>query len=484
MRQSPKPTQSEVSLPLYVDLDGTLIRGDLFLEGILRLVKAQPILLFSVLAWLLRGRSYCKYRVSKALPDTPPSVTYNSDVVSYIQAEKAAGRAVYLATAAPETMAAKIAEETGLFDGVLTSTEAENLKGRVKADKIVAHNGNAHFAYIGDSAADKAIWDVADKALTVNVDASVASHYESLGKLEHAFTRKSNTLAAFLKAIRPHQWAKNILIFVPLAVSHSYGDIGLVLTSLLAFAAFSLCASGVYLLNDLLDLEADRLHPRKSKRPLAAGTLPLKLGLAGAFALPALAFAMSLLFLPAAFTGGLAAYYAITNAYSFYLKSKPTVDVLTLAILYTTRIVVGGLAIGVALTSWLLVFSFFLFLSLAYLKRYIEVADRGIDSGFVPGRGYAGVDTEGLFMFGVGAMYAASVVLALYVDSSVTTTLYQTPELLWVMVIVLLFWGNRIWVAARRGKVNEDPIVFAIRDRTSLVAGLIVAAATVAARYV
>lgn len=471
-------------MPLYVDLDGTLLKGDAFLEGALRMIKANPFKLFSFILWILQGRAEAKQKVARAQPLDPRMLSYNADFLAFLKTQKKAGRPLHLATAAPKAYADVVAEDLGLFTDILATDGVANVKGAKKAEVIKAHSEGAAFAYAGDSKADISIWDTADAVITVNADAAISHRYNALGTLETSFPAEKPKAAALRKAMRPHQWAKNLLIFVPLGLSHGYGASDAVFSALLAFAAFSLCASGVYLLNDLLDLEADREHPTKQHRPLAAGTLPIATGIAFAALLPAGALALAAVFLPLKFVAALIGYYTLTNAYSFYLKRKPTADVLTLAVLYTARIVAGGLAIAVPLTSWLLGFSIFLFLSLAYLKRYIELSERDESDGDIPGRGYSAVDTEGLFTFGVGAMYAACVVLAIYIESTIAAAVYKSPELLWSLCLILLFWGNRIWTGARRGKIHDDPIVFAIKDNMSRLTGIFMVTAVLAARYV
>jgi len=288
---------------------------------------------------------------------------------------------------------------------------------------------------------------------------------------------------AFLQEMRPQQYAKNTLIFVPLFTSHGYQDLSVFITASLAFICFSLCASGVYFLNDLLDLPSDRQHAGKRNRPLASGNLSISIGIAGAVTLPVIAFALAFALLPLLFTTVLASYFAITNAYSFILKQISTVDVMTLAILYTLRIVAGAAAMGIALSSWLMVFSIFLFVSLAYLKRYIEVAALTEDDAEAHGRGYSIIDSEALFSLGVANITVSVLILALYISSIEVIQLYQTPEILWLLCLLMLYWGNRIWIGARRGKTADDPIVFAIKDKVSRMVGAGFIVVTLAARF-
>jgi 4-hydroxybenzoate polyprenyltransferase len=265
--------------------------------------------------------------------------------------------------------------------------------------------------------------------------------------------------------MRLHQWAKNVLVFVPIFTSHNYNNAHLDLLALFAFVAFSLCASGHYFLNDLIDLDSDRAHPTKRNRPLASGDLPIPYGLAGAIVLSLAGISLSLAVLPLKFTLMLLAYLALTNLYSFYLKSRSTADVFALALLYTIRVVAGGAAANINLSSWLLAFSIFIFVSLAYLKRYIEL--RNLAAGQIRGRSYAKEDAESMFVLGISNSTAAVVVLAFYVSSPEVKMLYREPALLWSICLIMLYWGNRIWIGAKRGKINEDPVVFALKDKVS-----------------
>jgi 4-hydroxybenzoate polyprenyltransferase len=270
---------------------------------------------------------------------------------------------------------------------------------------------------------------------------------------------------AFLKEMRLHQWAKNSLVFVPLFTSHSYRDLHLVGLAFLAFLAFGLCASGHYFLNDLLDLDADRAHRTKRNRPLASGDLPILYGPLGTTLLTIAGLALSVAFLPWKFTALLGGYLALTNLYSFFLKSKSTADVFALAMLYTVRVVAGGAALAISLSSWLLAFSMFVFISLAYLKRYIEIG--ALVEGQAKGRGYVKDDADTLFSLGIANATAATVVLAFYISSAEVKMLYREPAALWLLCLLMLYWSNRIWIGAKRGKINDDPVVFALKDRIS-----------------
>jgi 4-hydroxybenzoate polyprenyltransferase len=283
--------------------------------------------------------------------------------------------------------------------------------------------------------------------------------------------------------MRPQHWAKNFLIFVPLLTAHAYQSGDAIAQASLAFICFSLCASGGYFINDLWDLEADRSHAIKRHRPLASGALPIGSGVAGAIGLPAVALVLAALFLSHAFIAVLALYFALTMLYSFYLKRVFTADVLTLSVLYMLRVLAGAVAIQVYLSSWLLGFCIFLFISLAYLKRFIELRKIDTAGEKVMGRGYFETDTDSMFMLGVANATASVLVFALFINSPEVQQEYLSRDVLWVICLVLIFWTNRIWIAARRGDVDEDPVEFSLHDRASQLAGLICVAAILIARY-
>jgi 4-hydroxybenzoate polyprenyltransferase len=289
---------------------------------------------------------------------------------------------------------------------------------------------------------------------------------------------------AFVKTMRLRHWAKNALIFVPLLTAHEYESGAAVLSALMAFVCFGLCASGGYFINDLWDLEADRAHSVKRHRPLASGALPVKAGILGAIALPAAALILSLIFLPPPFIGVLALYFALTMIYSFYLKRVYIADVLTLSVLFMLRVLAGAVAIEVALSSWLLAFCIFFFISLAYLKRYSELRKMDGTDAKVLGRGYYGTDVETMFMLGIANSTASVLVLALFITSPEVQREYASEDILWALCIVMIFWTNRIWTSARRGEVDEDPVEHALKDRASQVAGVVSVAVVLVARYI
>jgi len=467
---------------LVFDLDGTLVRTDTLVESLVQLLLHRPLAVFVLVTWMLKGRAEFKRRVAALWQLNVDQLPYEESCLRLLEQARAGGFRLMLATAADISVADQVAQHLGPFDRILASDGNCNLKGAAKAAAIREALGDEPFVYVGDSRDDAAVWEVAKQGVYVNAPRILLNKAAREGRMAMEINSKVPLWKALLSEARPHQWAKNLLAFVPLLVSHSYLDVHALQAVLVAFMVFSLCASGVYFLNDLVDLEADRRHPAKRHRPLASGNLPLGWGVAGALLLPLLAFLFSWHLLPPDFLLALGGYFLLTMAYSLYLKRHSTIDVMALGALYTLRLVAGAFAIAVPVSAWLLAFSMFLFLSLAYLKRYVETAALLAESGPAPGRGYSAVDTETMFVLGTSNMTAAVLVLALYVSTPEVTRMYASPGFLWGLCLLLLFWGNRLWVGARRGKISEDPVSFAIRDRLSIVLGVLSVLIVLAAR--
>ncbi len=464
------------SLPICVDLDGTLIRSDLLIESLLLLVKRNPLYLFVAVFWLLRaGKAGLKARVAARVTLNPAVLPYNKDLLAWLKSERAQGREIWLCTAANEKLAAAVAEHLDMFDGVLASDSRNNLAGANKAQQLVARFGEGGFDYCGNERRDLAIWRRSRGAIVVNASPALERQVDASSSLLRAFPAGGSRPQALVRALRPHQWAKNALLLVPLCAAHQMGDLHVLADSLLGLVAFCLCASSVYVLNDMLDLEADRAHTRKSKRPFACGDLPLTTGFVLVPVLMALTVLISA-FLPLKFQIWLTAYYVLTVAYSFGLKRMLLIDAVTLAGLYTLRIIAGAGAAEVALSFWLLLFSVFLFLSLAFVKRYAELdALRRQQRLQAIGRGYHVEDLAVLQSFGTAAGYLSVLVLALYINSPDILPLYHRPKIIWMLCVLMLFWISRVWMITHRGRMHDDPVVFALRDRMSLAIGLMAA---------
>ncbi len=451
---------------LCVDLDGTLLNSDMLYESLLALLARNPLYLFLLPLWLLRGKAALKRELAKRVSLPAETLPYNAHVLELLR--KTPQRPRVLCTASDQLLVAPIAAHLGLFEEVIASDGQRNLSGRNKANVLVERFGAGNFDYAGNDRVDLHVWDKAGGAWVVNNGNGLRAAAAQRTTV-YAHWPASPRARAWLKALRLHQWLKNLLVFVPLLTAHRFMEGESVLQSAIAMVAFGLCASGVYVLNDLLDLTPDRQHPRKRKRPFAAGRLPLLQGLFAAPALTLAGLALSLVCTPQ-FTLVLLAYYVMTLAYSLRLKRIVMIDVVLLAALYTVRIIGGAVAIDLELSFWLLAFSMFIFLSLALLKRYTELHAM-LSSGKTKasGRAYSVEDLVLLQSMGAAAGYIAVLVMALYINSPESVHLYRNPKLLWLICPVLLYWVSRVWVVAHRGDMHDDPIVFAATDRVSQV---------------
>jgi 4-hydroxybenzoate polyprenyltransferase/phosphoserine phosphatase len=464
---------SSPDVPLVVDLDGTLVRTDTLHESLLVLLKRNPLLLVLAALWLLKGKAAFKAEVGRRVKLDAARLPYSEPLLAYLTEEKARGRRLVLATAADQSIAEAVAAHLGLFSEVYASDGRVNLSGARKLERLQA--AHPEFDYAGDGEVDLALWRVARRALVVHGSPGLERRVRALGRGEvRVFEAPATGVRTWVKALRMHQWAKNSLVFVPVLAGHKVLEMELLLQAALGFVAFSLCASSVYVLNDLLDLDSDRRHPDKRRRPFASGALPVRAGAVLAPVLLVAGFALALLVLPLPFSALLATYYATTLAYSLYLKQVMVLDVLVLAGLYTVRLFAGSLATGVPTSSWLFTFSMFLFLSLALVKRLSEVRRlRQSSEEAAPGRGYLASDYEQLASLGVSAGYISVLVLAFYITSEDVRGLYAHPERLWLLCPVMLYWVSRVWLLAHRGLVNEDPLVFALRDKVSYAVGVV-----------
>jgi 4-hydroxybenzoate polyprenyltransferase len=460
------------SVPLCVDLDGTLIYTDLLWESLAQLMGRKPWLLPLVPFWLLSGRAALKQRLAQAVDLDPAALPYNGPLLEWLRAEKRDGRSLILATAADQRLAQSVARHLGIFDEVLASDGVHNLKAGIKLQRLEALIGGP-FDYAGNSSADLPVWRKCRKAILSNAPATLVARTRAEATVDRIFPAEGGRVTALLRCLRPHQWLKNLLVFVPVVASHRLFDTPSLMKSAQGFVAFCFCASAVYVLNDMVDLPADRLHPTKRHRPFASGSLSLAVGLLLAPALVAFTLIVALN-LPVLSTFVLAAYFVLATAYSLFLKRQVLLDVFALALLYTLRVVMGHVSASVPFSPYLLSFSFFVFLSLAYCKRTAELYRlRQQGGGLAPGREYRDSDLELLTLFGTASGFAASLVLTLYIDSEKVQQFYRRPMLLWLLFPLLLYWVSRIWILAHRGQMDEDPIQFAVKDRvTYIVAGI------------
>ena len=459
--KSPEP------VPLCVDLDGTLIRSDLLLESALMLVRTSPMTALAMPFWLIWGKAHLKARIARHVDLRTDLLPANSEVVELMELARRNDRPVVMATASTEKFANQIAKRFGPFDAVYTSDESNNLSATAKAGKLVDAYGMGAFDYVANGRPDLLVWKLARQAIVIDPEVGVLTRLRKLGIQPQLLHGRGNLLHPLIQAIRPHQWLKNVLLFLPILTAHLYSDGSALLAASLAFIAFCMAASAGYLVNDLLDLEADRLHPRKRFRPFAAGDLPLSLGIAMIPLLILASFGIATM-LPSLFVAVLAVYLVVNLAYSLYLKQRPGLDVLILAILYTLRIIAGTAALALAFSFWLLAFSMFLFLSLAFVKRFAELKALEQDQrDLAPGRGYTVDDLELVRSLGISAGFSAVLVMSLYVNSPEISVLYGRPELIWLICPIVLYWIARVWTITHKGLMHDDPVVFAIEDRVS-----------------
>lgn len=452
--------------PLVVDLDGTLTPSDTLMESVVLLARVNPLYLLCLPWWLLQGRARLKERIAEKVSFDASVLCWNEPFVAWLREQKAAGRRIILSTAAHESIAQAVAAELGLFDQVMATRDGHNNKGAGKLAAIESAVG-PHFVYAGDSRADLAIWPASKGAVLVGASAGVAAAARQQTRVEAEFDRPRARLADWVRLLRPHHWAKNLLLFVPLLTSFQFNQPATVMLALLAFAAFSLLASATYILNDIWDIHNDRSHPRKRLRAIARCVIGVPQAVLASAALFAASLVLACQISPA-FTGVLLAYMLVTTLYSFHFKKVPITDVMLLSLLFTLRIFAGATAIEVQLSSWLMAFSVFIFFCLALVKRCAELmALMRVNQLQTVGRGYHVEDLPTLTMVGIGAGLCAVVVLGLFIAAPETQARYAHPQVLWGIGVVLIHWIARIWLATTRGEMDDDPLVYSLKDRAS-----------------
>ena len=468
--------------PLVVDLDGTLIHTDMLHESAISLLRDKPHFVLAIPFWLFSGKASLKQKLASHVDAEITSLPFNQQLIDWLQSQKDLGRKLVLCTATDISIAKMIADHLKLFDDVIASDGIQNLAGRNKANALVEKYGENGFDYAGNSSVDLLVWEKSKQGVVVSGSSKLVQQASLVTEIEHVISKAKNNLKAWVKVFRLHQWIKNVLIFVPIFAAHQVITSELWINLGVAFLSFCLCASSVYIANDLLDLESDRRHPRKRSRPFASGQIPIWMGAVLAPILIFSSFAMAQ-HIGGSFLPWLVVYFALTCAYSWGLKRLVLVDCLTLAILYTLRIVAGAAAVSVPLSFWLLAFSIFLFFSLAFIKRYAELqAHPEGDAKKVHGRGYYLADAPLVQQLGVTSGYAATLVLALYLNSENVIKLYRTPEIIWGAVPLVLLWISWMWLKAHRGLMHDDPIVFAIKDKVSILIGALFITILVVAR--
>ncbi len=458
-------------LPLCVDLDGTLVKSDTLVDSLLVLLRTRPALVFRLPGRLLHGKAAFKAFLSESISLDVAHLPYNRKLLQFLHEEHAKGRPIYLATGADQELARRVADHLGIFTAVLGSDGATNLTGANKLLRLRNRLHSAAFDYISNDVADLPLLAHASQPMVANPSLGLRIAMRVRGiRPSREFKVSTHPFRSLLKAVRIHQWAKNLLIFVPLLLSHAL-SIAKLLTALEAFCCFSLTASAAYIVNDLLDIDADRRHAQKQLRPFATGNLSAITGIL-IVVIFSLAGLVGAKLLPGCFFAWLLVYLATTLTYSTYLKRIALVDVLTLSVLYILRLLAGGAVTQTPISHWLAGFSMFLFLSLAMVKRFSELENlraRGLPAR--NSRGYLLADMDQLRSFGTASAYAAVVVFAIYISALDVIKLYRQPRLLWLIVPLMILWLNRVWLLASRGELDEDPVAFALTDRMSLLIG-------------
>lgn len=468
--------------PLYVDVDGTLTYSDLLFESFLLLIKRNPLYVFLCCFWLLRGRSHLKAEIARRVNLDVSLLPYNEPFLAFLQQQHALGRRLILASASHRILVQEVADHLGLFSDVIASDDEHNLKSSAKLRAIKQHVGSGPFAYAGNDMADLAVWHDASEMIVVNATRPVIDRVATMGEAALILPGRPFQVRHVARALRLHQWAKNLLLFLPLLAAHEL-SVDKWSSTFVGFIALGLCASATYVINDLLDLASDRAHQRKRNRPFASSVLSIPNGMA----LVVLLLPLSLWLawqVSAAFMQFLLLYIVITLIYSAKLKQLPFVDVMVLAFLYTYRILAGGLTADVEISNWLLAVSLFMFLSLALVKRCAELEfmnEAGRTS--VKGRGYRNTDLPYLISMGISSGFMAVMVLALYIDSQAGDVLYASAELLWWVLPVVLIWLMRLWIKVSRMEIHDDPVHFAITDAKSWAAGLLIGCIIIAASF-
>jgi len=460
---------------LCVDLDGTLVRGDTMVESGLGTLRASPLNWLLVPYWLLRGRARFKAELARRGRLDIATLPWRDEVLDHLRSERARGRRLVLATAAHVHIADAVALHLGLFDEVVATTGAANLTGEAKAAALVARFGERGFAYAGNERRDLAIWRRANEAIVVDCGRGLIAEIAATTPVRLVVGSDGDQLTALARALRPHQWLKNVLVLVPPLAAH-VNDGAAWAGALLTAVAWCLAASCVYLVNDLFDLHADRVHRDKRSRPLASGSLSPFIGIAAMPVLAVGALVLAWLAAPGAALA-LAAYWCVAMAYSGLLKTLPWIDTGVLAGLFVLRLIGGGAGSGCPVSPWLLGFAGALFLGLAFAKRAGELARQGPS----PRRGYHPRDLRVLAGAGIVSGVAAVAVFAGYAHSAIAGLLYRRPALLLIDAAVLALWLAWVWTLTLRGRLHHDPLVHAVRDPWSWLALLAGVAAFAAA---
>jgi 4-hydroxybenzoate polyprenyltransferase len=471
-----------VDRPLCVDLDGTLVKADTLYDTLMLLIRKDPMAMMRIPRWIAGGKANFKAHLTRSVELDVAKLPYNQPLFKYLEAQRAMGRPIYLATGADQQLAERVAAHLGIFRGVLASDGQKNLTGRKKLARFREFFDGRDFDYVGNAVPDADLLAASIEAGLANPSFALRAMLRARGiRAAQRFSDRAPITSSLFRGIRVPQWSKNFLVLLPFMLGHKW-QLAPARSAVIAFFCFSFCASATYLLNDMLDIENDRRHPLKRVRPFAAGDLSIQAGVALSALLAALS-AACLFFLPLKFTLLLMVYVLSTLAYTVWLKRIVLLDVIALSGLYTLRLFAGGAATSTTISHWLAGFSIFLFFSLAIAKRYAELENAVIQGGTPnTGRGYRLSDIDQMRSFGTASAFAAVVVFAIYISSSDVAVLYRRPGVLWLVMPLLILWLCRVWLLASRGELNEDPVAFAITDPVSLGIGAAIAAIAILAQ--
>ncbi len=461
-------------MPLVVDLDGTLVSTDTIWELLVAFLKNHPLGVFRLVFWVLSGKAHFKQKLASHVGLDAEVLPYRSEFLAWLREQKEEGRSVLLATGTDARSAAAVASHLDLFDGVISSDGKVNATGQRKSSLIAAALPKQAFEYAGNALVDIPVWKDAKSVVVVAPHPGVLSALKRQGiPVDKLFPAPKASFRVWAKALRVHQWVKNVLIFTPLLTSHRLFDTLGMAHAALGFLIFSLVASSTYLINDLMDLPADRRHATKRRRPLAAGLISIPSAILVAVTLLIVAAALSAL-LPKEAAVLVFGYSVATVYYSAFLKRLLMLDVVSLALFYTARLMYGGLVTGIEISIWTLAFCAFSFFSLAGAKRINDLAKASLRSTEVlRHRAYQAQDANALVSLASATSMVAVLVLILYINSEQGEKLYHHPRALWAMCVPLLYWFSRILMLANRGKLADDPILFAAKDRaTYIVVGM------------
>ena len=459
---------------IIVDLDGTLLKTDMLCEAVVAKISKnfkETINILKVL--LLNNRLEFKNYAFKDNTIDINTLPFNQEVISKVKKLKKSGNKIYLVTASPTNIAIKINEALKIFDNVYGSTDEVNLKGEEKKKLLNKLFGKKNYHYFGNSKEDLHVWKDSGYAYLVNVSFKIKNKVNDIRIPFESIETKKSKFEIFKSVIRIKQWIKNILIFVPLIAAQAF-TLENYIQCLYAFVSFSMIASGVYIFNDLLDIRVDRHHEIKKNRVFASGEMQLETGFVIGVLLWIIGFILTSA-INTSFLWALVVYSILTSLYSIKLKKIPIIDLCTLSILYTLRIWSGSVANEIQLSVWLLALSIFLFYSLACVKRLGELSNNKLTGRLtIKDRGYDIKDIPIVQSMAVSTGNAATIVFALYLNSTEIVKYYSYPPALWVIWLVLLYWVNYIIFMANRGKINEDPVIFAIKNKISIICGFLI----------